>query len=84
MNYPYTKINKNKIFSNILRKLYRKWIISISHSYLKPREVKPKPFTQIMKILVAFVALTTVVSVFSFGIYQQLSGTCPAGKKKEL
>jgi tetratricopeptide (TPR) repeat protein len=46
--------------------------------------VKPNPFTQIMKRPVAFVALTTVVSVFGFGIYQQLSRTCPAGEKKEL
>jgi len=46
--------------------------------------VKPNPFTQIMKRLVAFVALATVVSVFGFGIYQQLSKTCPAGEKKEL
>jgi ABC-type branched-subunit amino acid transport system substrate-binding protein len=37
-----------------------------------------------MKGRIVFVALTTVVSVFSFGIYQQLSETCPAGKKKEL
>jgi ABC-type branched-subunit amino acid transport system substrate-binding protein len=46
--------------------------------------VKPNPFTQIMKRPVAFVALTTVVSVFGFSIYQQLSKTCPAGEKKEL
>lgn len=46
--------------------------------------VKPNPFRQIMKIPVAFVALTTVVSVFGFGIYQQLSKTCPPGEKKEL
>jgi len=46
--------------------------------------VKPKPFTGIMKIPVAFFALTTVVSVFGFGIYQQLSRTCPAGENKEL
>ncbi|MFM8005944.1 MAG: hypothetical protein ACKO86_13575, partial [Dolichospermum sp.] len=46
--------------------------------------VKPKPFRQIMKIPVTFVALTTVVSVFGFGIYQQLSRTCPPGEKKEL
>lgn len=46
--------------------------------------VKPKRFTGIMKIPVTFVALTTVVSVFGFGIYQQLSRTCPAGEKKEL
>ncbi|MFM6912170.1 MAG: ABC transporter substrate-binding protein, partial [Dolichospermum sp.] len=45
--------------------------------------VKPKPFRQIMKIPVTFVALTTVVSVFGFGIYQQLSRTCPPGEKKE-
>ncbi|MFM6347837.1 MAG: tetratricopeptide repeat protein, partial [Dolichospermum sp.] len=37
-----------------------------------------------MKIPVTFVALTTVVSVFGFGIYQQLSRTCPPGEKKEL
>ncbi|MBE9220700.1 hypothetical protein [Dolichospermum flos-aquae] len=37
-----------------------------------------------MKIPVAFVALTTVVSVFGFSIYQQLSKTCPPGEKKEL
>jgi ABC-type branched-subunit amino acid transport system substrate-binding protein len=37
-----------------------------------------------MKRPVAFVALTTVVSVFGFSIYQQLSKTCPAGEKKEL
>lgn len=46
--------------------------------------VKPKPFTGIMKIPIAFVALTTVVSVFGFGIYQQLSKTCPPGENKEL
>ncbi|MBD1215143.1 MAG: ABC transporter substrate-binding protein [Dolichospermum circinale Clear-D4] len=46
--------------------------------------VKPKPFTGIIKIPVAFVALTTVVSVFGFGIYQQLSKTCPPGKNREL
>ncbi|MEY3401541.1 MAG: hypothetical protein RLZZ86_1156, partial [Cyanobacteriota bacterium] len=46
--------------------------------------VKPKPFTGIMKIPVAFVALTTVVSVFGFSIYQQLSRTCPPGKNREL
>ena len=46
--------------------------------------VKPKPFTQIMKSPVTFVALTTVVSVFGFSIYQQLSKTCPPGEKKEL
>ncbi|MBD2143350.1 ABC transporter substrate-binding protein [Anabaena sp. FACHB-1250] len=46
--------------------------------------VKPNPFRQIMKIPVTFVALTTVVSVFGFGIYQQLSRTCPPGEKKEL
>ena len=37
-----------------------------------------------MKIPVVFVALTTVVSVFGFSIYQQLSKTCPPGEKKEL
>ncbi|MFM6847301.1 MAG: hypothetical protein ACKPKS_26525, partial [Dolichospermum sp.] len=36
------------------------------------------------KIPVTFVALATVVSVFGFGIYQQLSKTCPPGEKKEL
>lgn len=46
--------------------------------------VKPNPFRQIMKRPVTFVALTTVVSVFGFGIYQQLSRTCPPGEKKEL
>lgn len=46
--------------------------------------VKPNPFTGIIKIPVAFVALTTVVSVFGFGIYQQLSRTCPPGKNREL
>ncbi|GCL42833.1 ABC transporter substrate-binding protein [Dolichospermum planctonicum] len=46
--------------------------------------VKPNPFTQIMKRPVTFVALATVVSVFGFGIYQQLSRTCPPGEKKEL
>ncbi|MFM6077296.1 MAG: hypothetical protein ACKPCI_02065, partial [Dolichospermum sp.] len=46
--------------------------------------VKPNPFTQIMKRPVTFVALATVVSVFGFGIYQQLSKTCPPGEKKEL
>ena len=46
--------------------------------------VKPKSFTGIMQIPVAFVALTTVVSVFGFGIYQQLSRTCPPGKNREL
>jgi ABC-type branched-subunit amino acid transport system substrate-binding protein len=37
-----------------------------------------------MKIPVTFVALTTVVSVFGFGIYQQLSRTCPPGENREL
>jgi len=46
--------------------------------------VKPNPFRQIMKIPVTFVALTTVVSVFGFGIYQQLSRTCPPGENREL
>ncbi|MDB9523851.1 ABC transporter substrate-binding protein [Dolichospermum circinale CS-1225] len=46
--------------------------------------VKPKRFTGIIKKPVAFVALTTVVSVFGFGIYQQLYKTCPPGEKKEL
>lgn len=46
--------------------------------------VKPKSFTGIMQIPVAFVALTTVVSVFGFGIYQQLSKTCPPGENREL
>lgn len=46
--------------------------------------VKPNPFRQIMKRPVTFVALTTVVSVFGFGIYQQLSRTCSPGEKKEL
>ena len=62
----------------------------VENSNLQPQiianktTVKPKRFTVIMKERIAFVALTAVVSIFGFGIYQQLSKTCPAGENKQL
>lgn len=62
----------------------------VENSNLQPQiianktTVKPKRFTVIMKERIVFVALTAVVSIFGFGIYQQLSKTCPAGENKQL